>query len=1510
MKRKYTIISLLLVLCTLTWSIATGTPVADSLQASNKSKAEEVMDMIEKANRYIDFITSGAMVELPVGMKKKMGNSKVTIGISKAKFYAQYTELTVYCKVDLPQGKSIFFGGDHIKLSKSGGIIGDATLVLLGNVTIPFGGGNMQVVLKGGQDMQTGDPRSQTYATLECNGIKEVSLAADVLFPKNMLVPLDNSYNPVNDGTASVKGSFHTVITDWNDILAEISLSPFAVKGLEQFAIVVNKAVFDFSDTRNSPDVSFPSEYENIIPGNETLWRGVYVNKLQVILPREFSKRGDNSRVSFEADRMLVDNLGLTGTFIGNNILQNGNASGWAFSVNRLAIDIKTNHLKSAAFNGNITLPLSASADTSGNATFAYDAIISPGNQYLMRVKTKNDLDFDLWQANAHIDSSSYVELVVKDHHFRPKAVLNGSLDISVLKQNNNEAATPGKSIANIKGVEFQQLVLQTETPYLQAAYFGYKGEARIANFPVVLSDIALSATGEETALQFGVQVNLMQGKLTASTKLSVVGEMRQNSDLQRYRYKRLDINALAIDGKFGGFAINGNVAFNRNHPVMGDGFAGNLKMTLKLGKEITVDAKAAFGSKHNDSTSAFRYWYVDAMATGFVIPAGPFNITGIGGGAYYHMTKEAGKTVDTAVSPTKIGYVPDPSMGLGLKGMVAFNVGTSELAKGEAALEMLFTSSGGMANIGLAGKVYFIPGSAVKEQFNNAQHLQEKLEHNLSTYVTNTTGVNYQQFSTLARSGNFVDLAKQSYPDTDNKIGENGQISAFVGINYDFLNHVLHANLDLYMNIAGGIIRGRGANNRAGWAVMHFAPQDWYVYLGTPSDRLGLKMGIGSISAETGSYFMAGTKIPGSPAPPQAVADILGTSLQELDYMRDLNALGDGRGFAFGTDVSVNTGDLRFLMFYASFQAGLGFDIMLKDYGPDAQCKNHSGPIGVNGWYANGQAYAYLQGELGIEVSLMFIHKRISIIKAGAAVLLQAQLPNPAWFRGYVGGNFSVLGGLVKGRFRFKVTIGEQCELVNGGALDGIKVISDITPADKSTQIDVFAAPQAIFNMPVDKPFTIDDDQGTKTYRIKLDKYQLLKDGQPIAGKMNWNDRHDAVTYESAEILPPNTPITAVVSVNFEQQNDNGWAAVYEKGQKAVESRQVSFTTGTAPDNIPLNNIVYTYPVVDQQFFLPKEYKRGYTQLRRGQAYLFSNTNFLLQAQFAASDAMLSNTFSYDSANRRVNFELPALRNKQTYSYTLAGVPPAKGTDNIVRQTANTDTDNNDIQVTNNKAQGIVLQNKPHTYLTYQFSTSRYNNFEEKMSAKSITHPVYEIIFSDVGALQADIRGDEAFDKTELSGSDGTDNVPLIQPEAILSDVWFTKHIQPLIYADYPPAPGLTLSRDTAVLGFPPVRGLDVMTWYSEMAAAEPGNSLLVSRLPYRYYLGYYYRQDFSDLQYKVVNQYIDHPSLITPVLQRFMESAFPIMKGGKYKVQYRYVLPGNIPNSAYEFEFINPVK
>src|SRR5690606_9796254 len=307
--------------------------------------------------------------------------------------------------------------------------------------------------------------------------------------------------------------------------------------------------------------------------------------------------------------------------------------------------------------------------------------------------------------------------------------------------------------------------------------------------------------------------------------------------------------------------------------------------------------------------------------------------------------------------------------------------------------------------------------------------------------------------------------------------------LAARVFIEYDFENTTLHGNFEVFINVAGGVIRGIGKNNRAGWAVLHFAPHEWYIYVGTPDDRIGISVGVGSIRAEATSYFMVGTKILGRPPPPPEVSRILGG--MDLDYMKDLNAIGTGAGFAFGAALSISTGDLTFLMFYARLDAGAGFDIMIKDYG-DTRCEGKNERIGINGWYANGQAYAYFEGRIGIRIKVFGFSKKIPILSIGAAAVLQAKLPNPFWMRGVVGGYFSVLGGAVRGECKFQVTIGNECKIIRdaNAVLDDIKIIADLTPANKETHVNVFTSPQALFSLPVEKTFEIYDEV-TRTKRL-----------------------------------------------------------------------------------------------------------------------------------------------------------------------------------------------------------------------------------------------------------------------------------------------------------------------------------------------------------------------------------------------------------------------------------------
>ena len=132
----------------------------------------------------------------------------------------------------------------------------------------------------------------------------------------------------------------------------------------------------------------------------------------------------------------------------------------------------------------------------------------------------------------------------------------------------------------------------------------------------------------------------------------------------------------------------------------------------------------------------------------------------------------------------------------------------------------------------------------------------------------------------------------------------------ADLNINYDFDNDELNALLDLYVD-AYGVMRGVNANNNAGRAVMHFGPEKWYVWLGSPSQRLGVNiLGL----AEATAYLMVGDEIERMPAPLEGI-QVSSENLQEvLTELKDNAArtgtdAATGKGFVFGASFTTAIG-------------------------------------------------------------------------------------------------------------------------------------------------------------------------------------------------------------------------------------------------------------------------------------------------------------------------------------------------------------------------------------------------------------------------------------------------------------------------------------------------------------------------------------------------------------------------------------------------------------------------
>lgn len=1441
------------------------------------SEALEVFSIIESQNRFVEALNlgiggqNGKAHNLPIGIKKNAGNTPFALAITNVRLGNGFGELTLLMKMRIPQSgsakdKELLFGATDIKITNTGDLIGDVKLSLLNDIPLSLGGlGN--VIFKGNLNDSTGRAESNTYVSLDCNGnFIELSLDADIVLNTNTFLLASDKSKPV-------KSNFRAVIYDWNDLIAEVSLPPFEVKGADGFVFSSSKATLDLSDLKNPiPFMPDPEYFRNYFTlPDRNLWRGLYVEHFTLTFPEQFKNKQSEKRISLEATHLLIDENGITGSIMGENVLSldAGDASGWGFSVENFRLSLLANNIKGFGFGGQINIPVSEKSQA-----LNYDAFIS-NNDYFFKVGMERSLSFDMFgQAEMRIDSSSYLLMQVRDKRFRPKLVLNGSMSID-------------RDGLKMEQVIFRKLAFATESPFFSVESVQYGGEVKMNNFPVTISDIRFRSENDQALLGLDIKVNLMKEKIAVGGRLELASLYKDGL----WKYRGLNISALKLEKtQLAGFSLDGEIRMEKDHPIYGNYFGGDLKATFgALSPNLKVGVTSVFGSK------GYRYWYVEGRAEfkGIGVPIGPLSLHGFTGGAYYRMSPTGGSGLQA--------YAPDDRVSLGLKAGVAYSTGSKFALNGDALFEMNFLSSGGIKNIRFYGSAQFMSSLEMPGKLNFLSDLYKKSQSKVDD-ISNSL------CDKLPGNMSGSDIAKQLLPD----LKLSGSVNAYMSMDYDFPTKTFDADFKVMVHVPGGILRGAGNNNEAGWAKLHCSPKSWYVHVGTPTNPIGLELGLGPLSLTTQSYFMLGDQLE-NPTVPKEALDILGITPQEADYMKYPEVMNGGRGVAFGSRFGFDTGDLTFLILYARFQAGAGFDIMLRDMSNYA-CEGSNGPIGMDGWYANGQCYAYLQGELGVKIKLFFIKKKITIIKGSTAALLQARLPNPTWVGGHLAVRLNVLGGLIKANMKMKMSFGHNCKLVaiNGDSspLD-MPLIADLSPYDRDTDVDVFTAPQVTFNMPLDEPFDIEDDRGNiKSYRVKLADFYIT-DGrnQKVEGVVKMNGANDAATFEPKEILPPHNDMKVFVAVNFEEYKAGNWSVVSQNGNIARESKEATFGTGTAPNSIPLTNIEYCYPVLGQKNLFKSETATGYIQLRRGQSYLFPE-NFSYTASFKAKNGtIVSSEFGYNSADSRINYSLPNLENKEGYELVLAAAAKGQNQHTIeTRKETNTLTDDDgesfSVDYMQQAAQKITKDGMMEV-LKYNFHTSQYNTLEQKLSALQL-EPSSRYVNTDVRSLLLLSKNSyETFDEVELVGNRYTAGTPLVSVEAVMDDDYYVKDIAPLVYNWYPVGGISITGRDVNGYGVPPAKAFPLYDGYLSYISGKAFNGFMSRMLPFVYELPYYYGLDYYELRTKAVNSF-DKGMDMGPLLP-LINSSFPYIRQGNYKTNFRYNLPGGKAGTVKRLDYIN---
>ena len=145
-----------------------------------------------------------------------------------------------------------------------------------------------------------------------------------------------------------------------------------------------------------------------------------------------------------------------------------------------------------------------------------------------------------------------------------------------------------------------------------------------------------------------------------------------------------------------------------------------------------------------------------------------------------------------------------------------------------------------------------------------------------------------------------------------------------------------------------------------------------------------------------------------------------------------------------------------------------------------------------------------------------------------------------------------------------------------------------------------------------------------------------------------------------------------------------------------------------------------------------------------------------------------------------------------------------------------------------------------------------------------------------------------------------------MVTTEALLDDNYYKNEIFPLIYKGYPLESDLTLNRNTNTLGVPPTKGVETLVWYQDYLMNNSSSFMLRDYLPYRYNLPFYYKTDFIDLRYKLVNKYLNTTNQdMKNKYDYIINGTFPYIKKGNYNIKLNYTLPGGQLGTSSIFTF-----
>ncbi len=1452
----------------------------DEQRLAKIDAAFAAMNQVQRAGAYIESIADlvgSQTVPLPVGIKKgdyELIIQKITYDAVTEKF-----KIFASCAFTFKEnGQKIAFEGEaNIDGQKGLGTTG--SLKLIAPVKRDMGKQLTLVVL------------NDTKVNFGCEGIESFDARLGLLITSDKIIEVSADGTPTGKPVATL---FESSFTNFDRFTASFSFNhSFMFKGLNDVIFTLKGAVIDQDDISTPSSIQFPENYFGDRNASEkNLWRGISISEASVALPRALKKPDENGntgeRITLALKKVIFDNNGFSAYVEADNILHNNALpkGQWGISVNDILLDLQKNELIGFGFGGELNIP-----PFGDNSLTPYQASYNANTgEYDFTAGLKGSYEFPVFRAKLDLLETSTIEVLMRDSEIYP--FINASGKISINAPINEEDSTKKFSLPD---VTFEQMQISREEPCIKIGAIGVSGNItspKIAGFELSISDIRAFNDSRGTGLAFdaGIKLNeLFEGK----TGILLFGDYR------KFKFDHLGLDKAYVAYNSNAFSLSGGVMFKNGDAVYGTGFRGELALTVV--DKFSFKAVGVFG-KYND----YRYFLTDVffdVDPSAGIPVTALSFYGFGGGMYKHMQQSALPSAsEFGASLSGINYVPDKKVGMGFMAATKFGLlGAPGAFNANVSFEIQFNQNQGVNFIQMRGEGAFM----------NAPEKLGSLHDNIN-----------QKVKRFERNSGKLSLAKKSdlgVPD----LKSTNILSAKMNFFYDMANKTFTADLATYLD--AGYIKGIGAQGKLGWASARVSPSGWYTYIGTPTDRLGIDI-VNLVKGTT--YFMMGDNIPELPLPPDKVYSKLSAEKRAQIQNRQTGGMDQGSGLAFGQSFRVGF-DARLFPFYASMDVELGGEFLLKNYGTGAYCSGGSGTLGINGWYAKGQAWAYAQAAIGMEAKLFGKVRNFDLMNLTSGILLQGEGPNPFHFSGSVFGTYNVMGGLISGDCNFDFEIGQAC-IVAGGSPFGADVIASLTPGDNETDVNVFTAPQLVLNIPANLTMRIEESPGRYSdYKISIEAFTVrYKETQKaITGSYELSSDGKVYLFDPDEPFESFTTIEMVAKVGFKHKVSGSWVNVTDAaGKPVIEEKTCGFTSGERPDHIMPEHVKYSYPANRQFNFYADEYASGYIQLTENYSYLFTTDipeGFTQVVRILQNDAPVKDVgFTHRSfaagnpVRLEVDFNMASIPYGNDAIYKLALINKPEHADaainsNIESLTTQARAGSGEMTITTQHATGNMENLKIKEIYSLYFRTSDYNTLNAKIAAIDPSGTGWRYyIEPHVHDVKANVFEDEGFDKYEYDRDD-----PLISIEADLSETpWYKGSVYEDMYTVVDPT---TLQRGAELdkLGYPPVKAVEIRNnnrqksltddeigmGYSDYASV-PGN--ITYSVPCRA------AQDFA-----LVQNYLAHKKANGLPLSRTEEKILATLTRhdvikGYYPIIISYHLPGKSDiKFKIDEEMYNPV-